>query len=86
MPAFSCLKLTLGEEGPLVREWTRNKTQITMRGWGGEPNGGVKENRTPDLLLAKQALYQLSYNPRVLDFRTDHAIKTRFMDGGPGKT
>jgi hypothetical protein len=24
---------------------------------------GVKENRTPDLLLAKQALYQLSYNP-----------------------
>ena len=27
-------------------------------------NGGVKENRTPDLLHAKQALYQLSYNPR----------------------
>ncbi len=26
-------------------------------------SGGVKESRTPDLLRAKQALYQLSYNP-----------------------
>lgn len=25
--------------------------------------GGVKESRTPDLLRARQALYQLSYNP-----------------------
>ena len=26
-------------------------------------DGGVKESRTPDLLRARQALYQLSYNP-----------------------
>ena len=26
-------------------------------------NGGVKESRTPDFLRARQALYQLSYNP-----------------------
>ena len=26
---------------------------------------GVKENRTPDLLRAKQALYQLSYDPET---------------------
>lgn len=25
--------------------------------------GGAKESRTPDLLRARQALYQLSYNP-----------------------
>ena len=25
--------------------------------------GGDEESRTPDLLLAKQALYQLSYGP-----------------------
>jgi hypothetical protein len=26
-------------------------------------NGGAEESRTPDILLAKQALYQLSYSP-----------------------
>jgi hypothetical protein len=26
--------------------------------------GGVKEDRTPDLLRARQALYQLSYDPK----------------------
>jgi hypothetical protein len=26
--------------------------------------GGGKESRTPDLMLAKHALYQLSYTPR----------------------
>ena len=31
-----------------------------------EENGG-KETRTPDILLAKQALYQLSYAPSNLD-------------------
>ena len=29
-------------------------------------NGGVKESRTPDLLRARQALYQLSYNPKMV--------------------
>ena len=28
-------------------------------------NGGAKEDRTPDLLRAKQALSQLSYGPMV---------------------
>jgi hypothetical protein len=28
--------------------------------------GGAEGNRTPDLLLAKQALYQLSYGPSRL--------------------
>ena len=29
-------------------------------------NGGVKESRTPDLLRARQALYQLSYGPKMV--------------------
>ena len=28
-------------------------------------NGGAEEIRTPDILLAKQALYQLSYSPMI---------------------
>lgn len=28
--------------------------------------GGAKESRTPDLLRARQALYQLSYNPKMV--------------------
>ena len=28
-------------------------------------NGGAEEIRTPDILLAKQALYQLSYSPKI---------------------
>src|SRR5436190_23630397 len=34
-----------------------------MRG-GRTPIGGPEGNRTPDLLAASQALYQLSYGPR----------------------
>ena len=29
-------------------------------------NGGAEEDRTPDLLLAKQALSRLSYGPRTI--------------------
>ncbi len=41
------------------------------------PPGGARRDRTDDLLLAKQALSQLSYGP----FRSD----TR-LNGGPGRT
>jgi hypothetical protein len=29
-------------------------------------SGGAEEARTPDILLAKQALFQLSYSPTIL--------------------
>jgi hypothetical protein len=39
--------------------------------------GGVEGNRTPDLLIANEALYQLSYNPALAGggtmLRTDRA-------------
>ena len=39
-----------------------------MRGyWKEDLNGGDKETRTPDPLLAKQMLYQLSYIPFIYD-------------------
>ena len=34
------------------------------------PNGGGERTRTDDLLLAKQALSQLSYTPRARDQKT----------------
>ena len=41
----------------------------------GEANGGDDGNRTHDLLLAKQALYQLSYVP-VFTARSGYRDKT----------
>ncbi len=35
--------------------------------------GGAKEDRTPDLLRARQALSQLSYGPNLLAFCQDNA-------------
>ncbi len=42
--------------------------------------GGARRDRTDDLLLAKQALSQLSYGPGQ-----DAKVK-RLKSGGPGKT
>ena len=40
-------------------------------------NGGAEEARTPDILLAKQALYQLSYSPKSLELCARfHFIRT----------
>lgn len=33
------------------------------------PSGGAKGIRTPDLLIANETLYQLSYSPNVLLFK-----------------
>jgi hypothetical protein len=30
-------------------------------------NGGAEGSRTPDLLIANETLYQLSYDPNMLD-------------------
>ena len=37
--------------------------------------GGAEETRTPDILLAKQTLYQLSYSPKGV--RSHHLIDQR---------
>jgi hypothetical protein len=57
---------------PIHQKWIKLKIRKGREGRNacdsksGVKNG-VKENRTPDLLLAKQALYQLSYNPGSVD-------------------
>jgi hypothetical protein len=44
-------------------------------------SGGARRDRTDDLLLAKQALSQLSYGPAPVDWRNLRDAKV----GGPGK-
>ena len=50
---------------------TRFRRAVTMSAWVlprgavGRAFGGAREDRTPDLLRAKQALSQLSYGPEV---------------------
>jgi hypothetical protein len=36
--------------------------------------GGAKEDRTPDLLLARQALSQLSYGPTANSIKTEQMV------------
>ena len=36
----------------------------TGRGRRGDADSGAEETRTPDVLLAKEVLYQLSYGPK----------------------
>jgi hypothetical protein len=58
------------------------------------PNGGGERDRTDDLLLAKQALSQLSYTPlpedrsseiRTAEFLPFCASAFCHLDGGPGR-
>ncbi len=48
--------------------------------------GGARRNRTDDLLLAKQALSQLSYGPSTAANSNRSArLRRRAKAGGPGK-
>ena len=49
----------VGRDGSL-RGWTRSSFDVRWRSDGG---GGDEETRTPDPLLAKEMLFQLSYVP-----------------------
>ncbi len=48
---------------PIERPAGLNTTVYRRRCW----NGGARRDRTVDLLLAKQALSQLSYSPGISD-------------------
>ena len=51
--------------GTVSRLAAASRRRVTSDDWRScALRGGGKESRTPDLLLAKQALYQLSYTPR----------------------
>ena len=47
------------------------------------PSGGARRDRTDDLLLAKQALSQLSYGPAPVSEET--WVPSKGGNGGPGK-
>ena len=42
----------------------------------GPENGGARRIRTVDILLAKQALYQLSYGPKTINHRRGPKLRT----------
>jgi hypothetical protein len=50
-----------------------------------EEDGGARRDRTDDLLLAKQALSQLSYGPGRREGPRVPKMPDREKDGGPGK-
>jgi len=50
-------------QASLVLTWKRGPSLVLARLQPIRWNGGDEETRTPDFLLAKEALYQLSYVP-----------------------
>src|ERR1700733_9302841 len=50
----------------------------------GKPSGGARRDRTDDLLLAKQALSQLSYGPVPVSSSRQPSLAARAKTGGPG--
>ena len=65
------------------RNFIKRTISARRRGAIIEADGGARRDRTDDLLLAKQALSQLSYGPAR---REGPAFpKDREKDGGPGK-
>jgi hypothetical protein len=53
----------LGRRGPLMMPAPRAGVHSDALRGRGCASGGAEETRTPDFLLAKEALYQLSYGP-----------------------
>ena len=51
----------------------------------GQETGGAERDRTDDLLLAKQALSQLSYGPNPVGPSHPARPSPRTQSGGPGK-
>ena len=72
------VRVTSAEETPVCRPELSLKPEV-----GRTPGSGARGIRTPDILLAKQALYQLSYGP---DKRAGHRGEPRDVRGGTGRS
>jgi hypothetical protein len=84
--ARSDLLFTMSDNSAFARA-DRRETNANSCSGRTFPTGGARRDRTDDLLLAKQALSQLSYGPDVGGLgwfanRSGGAAKV----GGPGKT
>jgi hypothetical protein len=75
------------------RPWPRRVRKMFLCG-RDEPTGGARRDRTDDLLLAKQALSQLSYGPSSIGDQSEEERARRSLavprlpipeSGGPGK-
>ena len=57
------LLFTMSDSGVAAGRWALRRRKPINHGRCGLPAGGARRDRTDDLLLAKQALSQLSYGP-----------------------
>ncbi len=64
-----------------VSQWESLNLEQVCFDEPSEENGGADRDRTDDILLAKQALSQLSYSPIPLPV---YKIPARVRSGGPG--
>jgi hypothetical protein len=67
------------------RNFIKRTNSAKPRGAIIEEDGGARRDRTDDLLLAKQALSQLSYGPARREGPAFPKCRTASKDGGPGK-
>ena len=70
-PAFSGGRAARGTLKPQARMETRGDDSPGVP-LGRSEIGGGKGIRTPDLLIANETLYQLSYTPNTLGFNSLH--------------
>ena len=49
---------------------SRSRGPNLTANWLIQKSGGAEGSRTPDLLIANETLYQLSYDPAPIDSRT----------------
>ena len=75
-----------------TRSFFKKRALRSEPGWHRQQTGGARRDRTDGLLLAKQALSQLSYGPRLRIHKSIIEHRYRFCavmpdakDGGPGK-
>ena len=98
-PSVLCIRSTMSNSqrtSQRLEAFSRSQFRLSRRGQncprehcpGRTPprgTGGAERDRTDDLLLAKQALSQLSYGPNLLVHHTQHGRAPRTQSGGPGK-
>jgi hypothetical protein len=66
----------------VICQWIPAAHHTIPQGGGRKICGGAKGIRTPDLLRAKQMLYQLSYRPKTRENREWRGIPYSLVVGG----
>ena len=65
---FTMSDITRAQPKAMAREFVFSRTKTKAKHQVAAPSGGARRDRTDDLLLAKQALSQLSYGPSPVEY------------------